>query len=262
MLPRERIWHPPSTLFLVSRSAIRLSLCLLLIITLRLQAQQMGSSPEPVLPVDAVSNSATSDDTEKDPNPTAIAEPAWLITRDSAGNVGQRISVRSDFAIGEQVRLGLMLGQGFVYNMLANSPARTEQIHDAGVIGQWHPNQIIKVDGMVGVSQLGDTVTDGGQSVRQAVIPVTNLQLHIAPSGETVKLDVGFKRFIFDLSPELIAHRTVRNDFLLHPRGTWSCDERGREQWSIQFRIHRGTKARKGVGAVFDLRYSSLRETE
>jgi hypothetical protein len=221
MSPRERVRHPPIALFRVKLPARNLGLVLLcsfLIITAQMHAQQLGSSGAPVLSVDAVANSSTSDDTEKDSNPRVVAEPAWLITSDSAGNVDQRINLRSDFAVGEHVRLGLMLGQAFVYNTLANSPARTEQIHEAGVIGQWQPNQVFTFNGMVGVSQLNGTVTDGEQAVRQAVILVTNLQLHIAPSGGTVKLDAGFKRFIFDLSPELVANRAVRNDFILHPQ--------------------------------------------
>lgn len=221
MFLRERVRHPPIALFRVKRPARGLCLvlfCSFLIITARMHAQQLGSSGAPVLSVEAVGNSSTSDDTEKDSNPKAVAEPGWLSTRDSAGNVDQRLNLRSDFAVSDHVRLGLMLGQGFVYNTLANSPTRTEQIHEAGVIAQWQPNQVFTFNGMGGVAELNGTVTDSEQAVRQTAIPIANLQIHIAPSGGTVKLDAGFKRSIFDLSPELVANRAVRNDFILHPQ--------------------------------------------
>src|SRR5579862_2411200 len=101
MLVRARVRHPPKVLFPSTRSAMRLSLYLLLIITSQMRAQQLGSSPEPVSPVEAASNSSSSDDSKEDSNPRVVAEPGWVITRDSAGNVDQRINVRSDFAVGE-----------------------------------------------------------------------------------------------------------------------------------------------------------------
>jgi len=110
-----------------------------------------------------------------------------------------------------------MLGQGFVYNTLPGSSGETEEMRDAGVTSHWHPNDALKFDGMVGVSQLGATVS-AGEPVRRALIPIANLQSHITPPGGILKLDLGFKRFIFDLSPQLVANRAVRNDFVLHPQ--------------------------------------------
>jgi hypothetical protein len=145
-------------------------------------------------------------------------ESTSVTTSDSLGNVRQRAKVESDFAVGDSARLGLLFGQGFIYNVLSKSNSNTEKIRDVGVTGQWHPNDIVKFDGMFGVSQAGATVAPDGQTVGQATIPITKVEVHLMPPGEIVKIDLGFKRFIFDLSPQLVANRAVRNDLVLHPQ--------------------------------------------
>lgn len=194
--------------------------------SLPIHAQQMSSVSPQALPPGAVPQSrvppanppTTAAESEEEPNPVIAVEPSWVITHDSDGNVGQQIKVGSDFAVGDHTRLGLIFGQGFVYNTLPKSSADKESIRDAGLTGQWHPNEVLKFQGMVGVSQLGATDVAGERPVPPALIPITNLQFHITPPGEAVKVDLGFKRFLFDLSPELVANRVVRNDFIVHPQ--------------------------------------------
>lgn len=188
-------------------------------------AQQMDSMPRPTSLDGAVpaiypppaNPSPPAEEPEEEPNPAAAVEPAWVTTRDSLGNVRQRIKMESDFALGDRVRLGLLFGQGFLYNTLPNSSGKTEEIRDVGITGQWHPNEVVKFEGMAGVSQAGATVDASEQPVRQAVIPITDVQAHLTSPGKIVKVDLGFKRFIFDLSPQLVANRAVRNDFVVHP---------------------------------------------
>jgi hypothetical protein len=127
------------------------------------------------------------------------------------------VKVESDFAIGDRLRLGLLFGQGFIYNVLSKSNGNTEGVRDAGVTSQWHPNEVVKFDSMFGASQAGATVNSDGQTVGQSVIPITKVQVHLTPPGGIVKIDLAFKRFIFDLSPQLVANRTIRNDFVVHP---------------------------------------------
>jgi hypothetical protein len=71
---------------------------------------------------------------------------------------------------------------------------------------------------MFGVSEIGATAGTGEQTVPTAIVPITNVQATITPAGDSFRLDLGFKRAIFDLSPQLVANRVVRNDFILHPQ--------------------------------------------
>lgn len=219
MLPRIRARYPLARVSVLWRALLMLSLAA----SLPIHAQQMNSvSPQPVLVpeihVPSANPDKTAEDSKEDPNPVAAVEPAWVITHDSDGNIDQRIKVESDFAVGDHLRLGVLFGQGFVYNTLPKSGGDTETMRDVGLTSQWHPNEVLKFEGMFGVSQLGATVDVGEQPVSQALIPITNLQFHLTPPGGVVKLDLGFKRFIFALSPKLVANRAVRNDFIVHPQ--------------------------------------------
>jgi hypothetical protein len=69
---------------------------------------------------------------------------------------------------------------------------------------------------MFGVSQLGASVDSDGQSVGPALIPVTKIQAHLTPS-KIAKLDLGFERSVFDLSPLIVSNRVIRNQFTVHP---------------------------------------------
>jgi len=225
MLPRIRARRPLSGgRTLIGWAVCRALLLFFLTAPLPTYAQQMNSSSLQTIPPDGVQQSSVppanppTDTAESGEinHPVAVG-PSWVITHDSDGNVGQQIKVGSDFAIGERARLGVIFGQAFVYKT-TNSNLGTQSMRDLGLTGQWHPNDVLKVEGMVGASQLGSAVTAGEQPVSPTVIPIANLQFHITPPGDVIKLDVGFKRFIFDLSPELIANRAVRNDFIVHPQ--------------------------------------------
>ena len=54
--------------------------------------------------------------------------------------------------------------------------------------------------------------------VPQAIIPITNVDATLTSACDVLKLDLGFKRFIFDWSPQLVANRVIRNDFVIHPQ--------------------------------------------
>lgn len=238
MLPHLRARHSlssdsESALGIVCRVLLWFSLAALLPVVTQVEAQRaqapqvdpvVAQTPSggavPAMHALAANPSTSTEQPEGEPNPAVAVEPAWVITRDSAGNVDQRIKVESDFAVGDHLRLGVMLGQGFVYNTLPNSSGDTETMRDAGLTSHWHPNEVLKLEGMFGVSQLGATVGAGEQPVRQALIPIANLQVHLTPPGGIVKVDLGFKRFIFDLSPQLVANRAERNDFVVHPQIT------------------------------------------
>lgn len=226
MLPRIRARHLLSrTSAFTCRPLCRALLLFALSAPLPIHAQQISSVSPQAIPPGGVpqsrvppANPPNSAVESEEPNPAVEVEPSWVITHDSDGNVGQRIKVGGDFAIGGHARLGIMFGQAFVYNTLPHSGLGTQSMRDAGLTTQWHPNDVLKVEGMVGASRLGTTVGTDEQPVSPALIPITNLQFHITPSGDVVKLDLGFKRFIFDLSPELVANRAVRNDFIVHPQ--------------------------------------------
>lgn len=179
------------------------------------QASSAETTPAKHLPLVGVS--APEDGSEVETNPAVTLQPAWVITTDSDGNLRQHIKLESDFAVGEHGRLGLLFGQGLISNVHSGSSARNEDIRDLGITAQWHPSELLKIDSMVGVSQLGAALDTNGESVGQASIPIGKLQVHFTPSSGIAKVDFGFERSIFDLSPELVANRTVRNQFVLHP---------------------------------------------
>lgn len=179
--------------------------------------QTPAASPAPVISTLPANPSTSAKETEDEANPAATIEPAWVTSRDSEGNIRQRIKAQFDFAVSDSVRLGLLFGQGFIYDVQSNSTGRTEGIRDLGVTGQWHPNEAMKFEGMVGISQAGATVNASDQSVPQSDIPITNVHAHITPAGEIVKVDLGFERSIYDLSPKLVANRVIRNQFVVHP---------------------------------------------
>lgn len=157
----------------------------------------------------------TSDDSGQNPNPAMAVEPASITSWDSEGNRRQRIRLGTDFAVGDQLRLGLSLAEGFVYNTLPTASVLSETIRDAGVSSHWHPNDILKFDGMFGVSQTGGAIEDG-QQISGFTTPIANVLVNLT-SGDAAKVDLGFNRSIFDLSPQLVANRVVKNEFVVHP---------------------------------------------
>ena len=161
--------------------------------------------------------SAPEDQSEAETNPAVTLQPAWVITTDSDGNLRQRIKLESDFAVGEHARLGLLFGEGLISNVHSESSVRNQNIRNLGFTAQWHPSDVLKIDSMVGVSQLGATLDTNGDSVGQALIPIGKLQVHFTPTSGIAKVNLGFERSIFDLSPEMVANRAVRNQFVLHP---------------------------------------------
>src|SRR4029077_2000797 len=101
-------------------------------------------------------------------------------------------------------------------NAQSSSSDRSQQIRGLGIIGQWHPNDTLKIEGMVGVSQLGASVDSEGQTIGSALVPVTQLQAHLTPS-KIAKLDLEFERSVFDLSPVIVANHVIRNQFIVRP---------------------------------------------
>ncbi|MGH9643266.1 MAG: hypothetical protein ACRD3Q_12695, partial [Terriglobales bacterium] len=152
-----------------------------------------------------------------EPNSSASAKPPWQITRDLTSGINQRTQAQRDLAVGDSIRLGLLVGRSLRYNTLPESSGGVEQIRDARLISQWRPSEALKVDGVFGFSQVGVSIGAGGQAPRQAVMPIMQLQAHLTPRGDLVKIDLGFNRYVYDLTPQLVANPAIRNDFVIHP---------------------------------------------
>lgn len=174
-----------------------------------------GAAKSVTTPV-ATSQPSTAAEAPGNRNPAVAFAPEWVTSSDSLGNIRQHIKVENDYAVGDRLRLGLQYGQSFIYD--GQSTGGNESIRDVGMTSQWRPSDRLKLDGMFGVSQAGATVNTDGQPVSQTFIPITNVQAAYTSSEENVKVDLGFKRSVFDLSPELVANRVVRNDFVIHPQ--------------------------------------------
>ena len=159
---------------------------------------------------------STSAEQPEEPTGAVAFAPTWVTSSDSSDNIRQDIKVENDYAVDDRVRLGLLYGQSFIYDGQAS--IGNESIRDAGITGRWRPNERLKLDGMFGVSQLGSTSNGEGQTVSKAFIPITNIHGSYTSAEESTRIDLGFKRSIFDLSPELVANRVVRNDFVIHPQ--------------------------------------------
>lgn len=50
------------------------------------------------------------------------------------------------------------------------------------------------------------------------LIPVTYVHAAYTSAEESVRVNLGFRRAIFDLSPQLVATRIERNDLVIHPQ--------------------------------------------
>jgi hypothetical protein len=197
--------------------ALDLLLCFFMAASLPLHAQQVPPEQIPTRSHVDVHPFPPSEESSEESNPAIALKPEWTFSSDSLGNIRQRIRVENDYAIGHTARLGVLYGQGFIYNVQSKSSGESENIRDVGVTGQWHPNEVVKLVGMFGVSQTGTSVDPAGQKV-SPIVPVSNVQATFTAAGDALRLDLGFKRSIFDLSPQLIANRVVRNDFILHPQ--------------------------------------------
>jgi hypothetical protein len=162
-----------------------------------------------------VASSNTAQEAQEE-NPALALQPAWVITTDSDGNIRQSIKLESNFAIGDRGRVGLLLSEGIISNAKSALSIRGQQIRGLGMAGQWHPSDKLKLEGMVGVSQLGASVDSEGQPIGPALIPVTKLQAHFTPS-KIAKLDLGFERSVFDLSPLIVSNHVIRNQFIVRP---------------------------------------------
>ena len=171
-------------------------------------------------------DSGPDEGSEQEVNPAIALQPGWLFSTDSDGNVRKRLKLEGSLAAGRHDSIGLLVGEGLISN--SASTGNTEKIRDAGLTGQWHPSQVLKLEGMVGVSLAGATTNSDGQPVKQAFIPITKLQAHFVSAEKTSKLDLGFERSIYDLSPQLVANRVVRNQFVIHPEFAFTNGWRAR----------------------------------
>jgi hypothetical protein len=171
-------------------------------------------------------DSGSDEGSEQEVGPAIALQPGWLFSTDSDGNIRNRLKLESSLAAGRHDSIGLLVGEGLISNPASNG--NTEKIRDAGLIGQWHLNQVLKVEGMFGVSLAGATTNSDGQQVEQAFIPITKLQAHFTPAEEALKLDLGFERSIYDLSPQLVANRVVRNQFVIRPQLVFTSGWRAR----------------------------------
>ena len=153
---------------------------------------------------------------EREANPAIALQPNWLFSTDSDSNSRNQLKLKSSIATGSHTRIGLLVGESLISNSVSGS--NTEEIRDTGLTGQWHPSEMLKLEGMAGVSIAKATTNADEQPVGQVTTPITNVQAHFTPAGETLKLDLGFERSIYDLSPQLVANRVVRNQFVIHPQ--------------------------------------------
>jgi hypothetical protein len=232
----SRILRRDALLYIVEPRLGRLWPTLLLILASSSPVHpQVGPVASPKLGDNSVSqvqppseSATTSSEDSDDTNPAVAVEPAWVTSWDSEGNRRQRIKLGTDFAVGDQVRLGVGFAEGFIYNTLPKSSGLSETIRDVGVTGRWQPSDAVKVDGMVGVSQTGSSTASDGQQFQGFATPITNVLAHLTP-GHGFKIDLGFNRYIFDLSPELVANRVVNNEFVVHPEIKMSSGWRIRE---------------------------------
>ena len=215
MSPQIRTAHRTDS---VRGILLDLLLCFFVAASLPLGAQQAG--PGQITPSSNGSvpiSRARSDESANQSNSVHALKPEWMFSSDSDGNIRQLLRVGDDYAIGDRSRLGVLYRQELIYNVASTSV--TEKVREAGVIGEWHPNEVVKVEGMLGVSQTGGTAADTeGETVPAATVPVSNAQATFTPVGDAFRFDLGFKRAIFDLSPQLVANRVVRNDLILHPQ--------------------------------------------
>ncbi len=192
-------------------------------VSLPLRAQQANTGPYPAgsgAPVlknqlNVVSSDTPREDASQE-NPTIALQPTWVMTTDSAGDVRHNIKLQTDFAIGDHGRAGLLLSEGLISNAQSSPTIPGEQIRSLGITGQWLPSDKLKFEGMLGVSQVGASVDSEGQCIGTALFPVTNLQVHLTPS-KIAKLDLGFERSVFDLSPLIVSNHVIRNQFVVHP---------------------------------------------
>ncbi|MGH9642063.1 MAG: hypothetical protein ACRD3Q_06515, partial [Terriglobales bacterium] len=220
----SKLWLLTSGAEYLSSKAWPLLLCFAIIVPMPLRAQQASLVPaeaNPNGPISVTSPPASNpsnsaEQPNEEPNPAVTFAPQWRTSSDSLGNIRHQIKIENDYAIGDRMRLGLLYGQSFIHD--GQSAGNNEDIRDAGVTTQWRQNERLKLNGMFGLSRTGATVNSDGQAVSQAFIPIANVNANYTSAGESARLDLGFKRSIFDLSPQLVANRVVRNDFVIHPQ--------------------------------------------
>lgn len=186
------------------------------------QAQQANSLPLQtswngvVSPIRAVGLNAPTRAGELDNSFTGL-KPAWIITRELGSGADRRTQAQRDLAVADSFRLRLLISRSLHYNEQPESIGGTEEIRNARVASQWHPSDVLKFDGVFGFTQVGAAFGGGGQLVRLAVMPITQMQAHFTPRGDAVKVDFGFNRCLYDLRPRLAATPVLRNDFAIRP---------------------------------------------
>jgi hypothetical protein len=152
------------------------------------------------------------------PSTPSMVQLFWTITRDSDGNIRRQYKLEGDIAVRGQARIGLAYDEMFVNNILGLAlNGETESYVSAAVTGQWQPNTAFKFDGSVGLARLGNTLDLAAVRVPHRLIPTANLLGHITAADEAVQVDFGFNRTVYDLSPQLIMNRVIRNEFVFRP---------------------------------------------
>jgi hypothetical protein len=87
---------------------------------------------------------------EHEANPAVVLQPSWLFSTDSDANVRNPLKLESSIAAGSHNRIGLLVGESLISNSMSGS--NTEDTRDTGLTGQWRPSDVLKFDGMAGVS--------------------------------------------------------------------------------------------------------------
>lgn len=140
------------------------------------------------------------------------AEPSYSFSRDSDGDVRQRIQLGGDATIRNDLRLGMTIARESV----ADNDFQ-EQFSEFGVLARWRPKAAVNVSATAGAIRAQATSDRDGVSIWEAVIPVAGLRARVVSPGGLAQLDAQFSRNLVDATPLLVANRVVRNEIQMRP---------------------------------------------
>lgn len=163
---------------------------------------------------------AQPEEVEKIGRPSPTWTPSAMISRDSDGNVRERVQMETEAGFGDHVRVGVQLGQRWIGSAYPQFGIRTEKVRDVAGTFQWKPNLVLHLTAQGGMTQALETFWEDGDINPEARIPVGRFQARITPPGGWLLLDLRFNRSLFDLSPLLVANRVIRNEVVARPEFT------------------------------------------
>lgn len=163
---------------------------------------------------------AQSEEVEPIGRPSLTWTPSGVISRDSDGNVRERVQMETEAGFGDHLRVGVLLGQRWIASAYPQFGIRTEKVRDVTGSFQWKPNNVLHLTGQGGMTQVLEGYWEDGDVNPEARIPVGRFQARITPPGGVFQVDLRFNRSLFDLSPLLVANRVIRNEVVVRPELT------------------------------------------